>query len=184
MLQDDAVPQPGWLGRLLGTALWQSGWQVLDDPRSVVVHDRFGSTARPFREFVYLRNRVRYLEKWSSVVAGRPHYPPTAEVVAAAAERVAGWMTIPPATRPVSGRQPPEEAPPIVYIRRERDLLRDYAAHLESLIDESESRRAELAGELAALDARYRRLRDHPLVRTALAARARARHSLRWLARR
>jgi GT2 family glycosyltransferase len=117
------------------TALWHAGWLVLLDPQSVVCHERHGSTTRPFREFVSERNRVRFMTKWDSFVAGRPTGFLNASEVAAAISRASSWLEDPPPVPPRSGGGPPVAAPPIVYVERERDLLRAYGAELELRVD-------------------------------------------------
>lgn len=115
------------------TASWHAGWLVLVEPRSTVVHARFGSTTRPFREFVYARNRVRFMEKWGQFLAGRPPIPGTEAEMDAAVARAARWLTDPPraAHRRVGA---PIESAPTVYVERERDLLREYVAALEATL--------------------------------------------------
>ena len=56
------------------TSLWNAGWRVVLDPRSVVQHEAGGSTSARFREFLYHRNRRRFVEKWGSCFADRPAF--------------------------------------------------------------------------------------------------------------
>ncbi|MCJ7437685.1 MAG: glycosyltransferase, partial [Acidimicrobiia bacterium] len=143
------------------TGLWRAGWLVLLDPHSVVSHERFGSTTQRFREFLYQRNRVRFMTKWGSFVAGRPPGAQSASEVEAAIARVARWLEDPPAASSPSGGGPPAEASPIVYVARERDLLRAYVTELESRV-------AELITESAALSAAHDELHaaHHDLMST------------------
>ena len=150
------------------TGLWHAGWLVLLDPHSVVCHERHGSTTRPFREFLYQRNRVRFMAKWGSFVGGRPTGPPNASEVEAAIERASRWLAEPPGPSPRSGDRPPVAAAPIVYVARERDLLRAYVAELEPRLDGLEERIAELDATYEALSTAHHELEsDHAEVEAA-----------------
>jgi GT2 family glycosyltransferase len=140
------------------TGLWRAGWLVLLDPHSVVSHERFGSTTRLFREFLYQRNRVRFMAKWGSFVAGRPPGAPSPSAVQAAIARAARWLEDPPPASPPSGGGPPAEASPIVSVTRERDLLRAYVTELEPRVERLEERLAELDIRYQALSGAHRDL--------------------------
>lgn len=151
------------------TALWQAGWLVLFAPNSVVFHERHGTTTPPFREFLYHRNRVRFMTKWDSFVAGRPTGFLNASEVAAAIGRATSWLEDPPPVPPRSGGGPPVAARPIVYLERERDLLRAYGAELELRVDALEQRAEWLQAEcdqrlevIEGLKAAYDELRWTP----------------------
>jgi hypothetical protein len=125
------------------TALWNAGWLVLHDPRAVVVHERHGSTTRPFREFASRRNQARYMQKWGSFVAGRPTGALSPAEVEASVERARRWLQDPPEVA-ASRSDAPAPSRPEVYVEREREVLRAYRAELEERLEALE----EQAGEL------------------------------------
>lgn len=114
------------------TSLWNGGWQVLLDPRSVVVHDAGGSTSRLFREFLYTRNRARFVGKWGRCFSGRPTLP-AGQGDPDTVGTPGVWDRVSPASAGITRGTPPE-APPDVYLRRERDMLRSYAEALEAYV--------------------------------------------------
>jgi len=135
------------------TALWNAGWRVVLDPRSVVRHDAGGSTSARFREFLYHRNRTRFVEKWGSCFAGRPEFP-TGQADPASVSAPGSWPRVQAPRRP--------EAPATTgdrdaaYLRRERDMFRAYVAELESQLEEAER---DATMRRSRLTARWRRQR-------------------------
>ena len=112
------------------TALWNAGWRVLLEPRSVVVHDAGGSISERFRNFLYRRNHERFLAKWGTCFAGRPTFP-SGQGDPGSVGEPGGWQRVPGM---LAGPTPSVlvEDPASVYVRRERDVLRAYVAELEA----------------------------------------------------
>ncbi len=120
------------------TALWNSGWQVLCDPASVIIHTRSGSTPSSLKAIVWPANRTRFMAKWSAFVSDRqlrPSISMTADEIAQEVRRARSWLDSPPPTTIRTNLGPPVESPVDVYVRRERDLLRKHVAQLQAELD-------------------------------------------------
>jgi GT2 family glycosyltransferase len=162
------------------------GLTVLCEPRSLVVHEK-GGTSRPgFSAFVAARNRERLLVKWASELERQPSFAEGDEALAraqlTARHRTAELETVPP----LPGRASTPPAPETrverlerehLQLRRELELRVAYAEALEGAAATNEERlraadaaRGELAAELERASAERERVSaDHERVSAELA---------------
>lgn len=132
----------------LGMALQAHGFVVLYQPASRIRHHQGASTTDRFKEFLFNRNWLQFIEKWGAALNA---YEPNDGDLAAAIERAIartdafhqarmGVRTACPAATP----RPPFD--PILQERRlaerSRTIQKAYVDHLSRLLDECEMKHA------------------------------------------
>ena len=124
--------------------LQDRGHAVVYEPASVVRHRHGASAPLPYRLFLIERNRARLQRRWGPVLEERCAPAPDDPAALAAAVARAAERRPRPGTGPLV---PDREAPPpgageLDALRRNAEVLEQYAATLESALAHLEHRRA------------------------------------------
>jgi GT2 family glycosyltransferase len=144
----------------------QSGGQsILFEPRSVVVHRDGSSTTPGYRTFLAERNKQRFAARWAPALAlFEPPEPDDPEAVARAA-RLGTTRPLPlPGPLPLS--DPPGKSDASdesdesdqAYLRRQLDVLADYATSLEATLTTSAAEADDFATRIEVLEQEIDRL--------------------------
>lgn len=142
----------------LSMALRQLGFIVLYQPKSRIRHHLSSSTTPRFRNFISSRNRLLFLEKWSTALEA--HEPPGRDDPAAVHRALARAEAFARAVRlrgapALDQFAKPNSYDPLLQERQHREksrmLQKAYVVHLTERIDAAEFKLAELGRELAEL---------------------------------
>ena len=142
----------------LSMALRQLGFIVLYQPKSRIRHHLSSSTTPRFRNFISRRNRLLFLEKWSTALEA--HEPPGRDDPAAVHRALARAEAFAQAVRlrgapALDQFAKPNSYDPVLQERQHREksrmLQKAYVVHLTERIDAAEFKLAELGRELAEL---------------------------------
>jgi GT2 family glycosyltransferase len=161
-------------------SLRKRGWRLIFEPRSRMHHAINSSSTRPYIEFLLERNRQRLLLKHGPFLAGMGNHSNDPKVIAKAASAIAdtpaGVVPAPPTQQELDVLRTRIERSTEEVLRKERNVLWDYARHLEHRWEET---CVEQAAALEALEGSARRLSDTERALTAaLAERDRIWHQL------
>jgi hypothetical protein len=152
----------------LAMAIRRYGQIVLYEPASRIVHRRASSTGLRLRTFVSERNRRRFLAKWEHALAD--HEPPPessessstsiARATARAARLAEHARTNRLPTAAASAPQLDVDAHERRHSALDVALHREYARHLETVLDLAESESAALRARAAAVEGAERELTE------------------------
>jgi GT2 family glycosyltransferase len=147
----------------LSMALRQLGFIVLYQPKSRIRHQLASSTTPRFRNFIWSRNRLLFLEKWDSVL--QDHEPPARDDPAAIQRALARAEAFAEAVR-LRGAPALDQLAklnsfdPVLqerqHFEKSRVLQKAYVIHLTERIDAAEFKVVELERELVQHRARSR----------------------------
>jgi len=137
--------------------LRERGWRILLEPRARVRHAGGASTSSPFRVFLGMRLRERFLERHHAALETPAEFdqPTIAAVnaeVARAAAAEAGTPPPPPTPAEIAQLRARLDIDALGIAKRERDVQADYARHIERAL------RAEEEHGLARIEEVERRL--------------------------
>ena len=133
----------------LAMALQAHGFVVLYQPASRIRHHLGASTTDRFKQFLFNRNWLQFVEKWGAAL--NAYEPSDGDLVAAIERAIArsdafgrARMGVTTAVGPAAAPRPPFD--PILQERRlaerSRTIQKDYMDHLSHLLDECEMKHA------------------------------------------